>query len=252
MARSKGTPERSKLVRSQTAAFSRKQRTEGGDEPGAKPDKEKPETAEAKAEPEPGKRDKGDKSDKSDKAIPEPSSAAETQPVLMRRPDPKDLPEIEPPEPKAEPWPDATPRPMKPVEPGEGVRQRQATVAMPTVADLGRPPEMPRTAAPPPLALGSVEDPTHMPGPREIPSGNPDDPAPAPGRVPPGDSRSLRRDNEFALVYRVGTCVITRTGTLGTRGQWRVVEYPTSAAASSSYAKECSRFVSEGFSDYRE
>ena len=60
-----------------------------------------------------------------------------------------------------------------------------------------------------------------------------------PGRVPPGDSRSLRRGNEFALIYRVQTCVISRFGVLGTRGQWRVVEYPTSSAASNAYAKEC-------------
>jgi len=91
-----------------------------------------------------------------------------------------------------------------------------------------------------------------MPGPREIPGGNPEDPAPAPGFVPRGDSRSLRRGNEFALVYRVGTYVISRFGAVGTRGQWRVVEYPTSSSAAHSYAKECSRFVSEGFSDYRE
>jgi predicted DNA-binding WGR domain protein len=56
---------------------------------------------------------------------------------------------------------------------------------------------------------------------------------------------------EFALVYRIQTYVISRFGEVGTRGQWRVVEYPTSAAASHAYAKECSRFVSEGFSDYR-
>jgi hypothetical protein len=125
-------------------------------------------------------------------------------------------------------------------------------MAMPLAVDLGKPPEMPSTTAPPPLALGAVEDPTHMPGPKDVPAGSPGDPAPPPGHVPPGDSRSLRRDNEFALIYRVGTCVISRTGVVGTRGQWRVVEYPTSASASNSYAKECSRFVSEGFSDYRE
>jgi hypothetical protein len=70
--------------------------------------------------------------------------------------------------------------------------------------------------------------------------------------VPPGDSRSLRRESRFALVYRLGTFVISRAGAVGTRGQWRVVEYPTSASASHAYAKECSRFVSEGFSDYRD
>ena len=61
----------------------------------------------------------------------------------------------------------------------------------------------------------------------------------------------MRRGNEFALIYRVGTYVISRFGTVGKRGQWRVVEYPTSTSAANSYAKESSRFVSEGFSDYR-
>ena len=131
-------------------------------------------------------------------------------------------------------------------------RARTATVAVQSNVDLGRPPDMPTSSAPPPLVLGAVEDPTHMPGPRDVPSGDPDDAAPPPGRVPPGDSRSFRRGNEFALIYRVGTSIIIRTGRVGTRGQWRVVEYPTSATASSSYAKECSRFVSDGFSDYRD
>jgi len=187
-------------------------------------------------------------------AVPVERSEAETQPIESppERPSAKDLPTIEPPEPRAEPWPDATPPPMKPVEPPElrASRTPTVTVAMP-MQDVGKPPEMPQTTAPPPLALGSVEDPAHMPGPKDVPAGSPDDPAPAPGHVPPGDSRSLRRGNEFALIYRVGTCVISRIGVVGTRGQWRVVEYPTSASASSSYAKECSRFVSEGFSDYR-
>jgi hypothetical protein len=62
--------------------------------------------------------------------------------------------------------------------------------------------------------------------------------------------RRTDRD-EFALVYRIQTYVISRVGAVGTRGQWRVVEYPTPAMASHAYAKECSRFVSDGFSDYR-
>jgi hypothetical protein len=69
--------------------------------------------------------------------------------------------------------------------------------------------------------------------------------------VPAGDSRSFRRGNEFALVYRLQTFVISRVGVVGTRGVWRVVEYPTSPAASNSYARECSRFRDEGYSDYR-
>ena len=193
------------------------------------------------------------KADPNDKSVPDEElerASAETQPIAMKR-DSSELPAITPPDPKGEPWPDATPQPMKPVEPAEVARARTATVPV-AVVDLGRPPEMPRKTAPPPLMLGSVEDPTHMPGPKEIPAGDPDDPAPAPGVVPPGDSRSFRRGDEFALIYRVGTCVVTRVGRVGTRGQWRVVEYPTYAFASNSYAKECSRFVSEGFSDYRQ
>jgi len=144
---------------------------------------------------------------------------------------------------------------MRPVAP-VSARPHQDTVGISIAGvaspDFGRPPDMPKTSALAPLVLGDVENPAHMPGPRDVPAGNPEDPAPAPGHVPPGDSRSLRRGDEFALVYRIGTSVITRTGRVGTRGQWRVVEYPTSAAASNSYAKECSRFVSEGFSDYRD
>ncbi|HEY1554136.1 MAG TPA: hypothetical protein VGF94_04840 [Kofleriaceae bacterium] len=181
------------------------------------------------------------------------STEAKTQPIVMPAADapPKDqeLPEIQPPAPKGEPWPDATPEPMRPVEPP---RARTETAVMPKLAEVGAPPEMPKTSAPPPPAAGAVESPTHMPGPREVPGGNPDDAAPAPGLVPRGDSRSLRRARDFALIYRLGTFVIARTGVIGTRGVWRVVEYPTSTAASHAYAKECSRFVSEGFSDYRE
>lgn len=221
MARRK-TPERSKLVRARTIAFARKEGGGGGD---------------------------GDDDADAKPAAEIDRASAETQPVNVKR-DLPELPDIAPPEPKGEPWPEATPNPMKPVEAPSVARAKTAVVAVPS--DLGRPPDMPTSSAPPPLVLGAVEDPTHMPGPRDIPSGDPDDAAPPPGRVPPGDSRSLRRNHEFALIYRVGTCVITRTGRVGTRGQWRVVEYPTSATAGSSYAKECSRFVSEGFSDYRD
>jgi hypothetical protein len=161
-------------------------------------------------------------------------------------------PAITPPK-AVEPWPD--PKPMKPADPE---RARTATVAMPVQASIGAPPAMPpeAPAAPRPLAaaIEAIEDPTHMPGPREIPEGKPEDPASPPGFVPRGDSRSMRRRvdrYEFALIYRIQTFVISRVGAVGTRGQWRVVEYPTSASASHAYAKECSRFVSEGFSDYR-
>ncbi len=175
---------------------------------------------------------------------PKDKTEDETAPVLMKReegkPDPKGTDSTAPVEVQSGPD-DETPPPVS--------AERADTGSMPT--NLGRPPEMPTSSAPPPLALGDVEAPTHMPGPRDIPGGEPADRAPAPGRVPPGDSRSLRRADEFALIYRVGTYVVSRYGAMGTRGQWRVVEYPTSSSASHSYAKECSRFVSEGFSDYR-
>jgi hypothetical protein len=230
-------------------SMARRQKTSAGSDEDTEQDK-----------PDPAKKSE-DKA--ADTAADKPASDAKPQPSgPAERPSAKDLPDITPPAPRAEPWPDATPPPMKPVEPPapakpveapelRAARTATATMAMP-LGDLGKPPEMPHASAPPPLVLGSVEEPTHMPGPKDVPGGAPDDPAPPPGRVPPGDSRSFRRGNEFALIYRVGTCVITRTGVVGRRGQWRVVEYPTSAAAGSSYAKECSRFVSEGFSDYRD
>jgi hypothetical protein len=156
----------------------------------------------------------------------------------------KELPKIDPPAPTVEPWPDSTPVPMKPVV------KADAESTSPAAPIDVQPPDVP-PPQPTRVASGDVESPAHMPGPREIPGGAPTDPAPAPGAVPPGDSRSLRRGTDFALIYRVGTFVISRSGTVGVRGQWRVVEYPTLPAASHAYAQEASRFVTEGFTDYR-
>jgi hypothetical protein len=206
-------------------------------------------------------RDKSDKTEKPGEPRVE-KGEDETAPVVVKRDDVKGEDATAPLDPKLQArlakdaFDDVTVIPPHPIPDEEtpselaaAGRPRGETIAMPTA--IGRPPEMPTTQAPPPLALGDVEDPTHMPGPRDIPGGEPSDRAPAPGRVPPGDSRSMRHNDEFALVYRIGTYVISRYGEVGTRGQWRVVEYPTSSSASHSYAKECSRFVSEGFSDYR-
>ncbi|HET9990164.1 MAG TPA: hypothetical protein VFQ65_16655 [Kofleriaceae bacterium] len=229
MARSKVTPDRSMLVRERVIALSKRERSDktSDDKPGDKPKGEE-ETA-----PVPIKKDvKGE------------DATAPVDPALQAKLSAQ----------VKDSFDDETVVPPLPIPdeetPIETQRNRGETIAMP--ANLGRPPEMPTSSAPPPLALGNVEDPAHMPGPRDIPGGEPDDRAPAPGRVPPGDSRSLRRSGEFALIYRIGTYVISRSGAVGTRGQWRVVEYPTSSSASHSYAKECSRFVSEGFSDYRD
>jgi ribonuclease E len=219
------------------------------------------------------KSDKGDKGDKGDKADAEAKPAdeatkpddkkaddkkaegkkpekseskadAKSEPGAEAKPDPKAEPKPEPKaEAKANPKPEPEPEPEPDEEP---VRARTSTASMTAQSVVGAPPEVPAAAAP------ATADVPVMPGPREIPSGNPDDAAPPPGRVPAGDSRSLRNGDQFALVYRQGTFVITRIGTVGKRGQWRVVEYPTPAAASNFYARESSRFVSEGFSDYRE
>ncbi len=199
MAKGKPTPETSKIQRAKPLAYSRRQK-------GA-----------------------GDNSAEDDKQPEAPVAAEDAAKVAA----------IEPPAPKAEPWPEATPQPMRPVD--APARSRSATISMPPEAPVGAPPSVP----------GSVEEPTQMPGPREVPGGNVTDPATPPGLVPAGDSRSLRMGNEFALVYRQGAAMITRFGTVGQRGQWRVVEYPTPASASSSYAKEVSRYIGDGFSDYR-
>ncbi len=198
----------------------------------------------------------------SGKPAEDPAKPADPGPSDAPKELPNELPAIEPPDPKAEPWPDATPQPMRPVTvdpaaptgtPATG-RAKTETARVPATGDFGAPPAMPAQSAPPQVATGDVslaEDPTNMPDARQVPAGNPSDPARPPGLVPRGDSRSLRRDGEFALIYRKGSFVISRFGKLGTRGQWRVVEYPTPSAAATSYAKESSRFVSEGFSDYR-
>jgi predicted DNA-binding WGR domain protein len=188
------------------------------------------------------KPDKSDKPDKDKKAeAPKlgegPKSATRNEPPVSI--EPTSAPhEVRPPIPTDAPALGEGPKSATHNEPPTEAPER-ATLAMLPVIPVGSPPAMP------------VEDPTSMPGPRAIPEGDPTDPASPPGVVPAGDSRSFRRDHEFALVYRQANAVIVRFGTVGQRGQWRVVEYPTSSAASHAYAKECSRFVAEGFSDYR-
>lgn len=217
MARRKRTPEVSTIVRPAIVAYARKQKAGGGDEEeddDAKPEETKSSNATLKLQVE-----------KSDEVPDRP-----TQTI-----DPSALRELA----------DATP-----------TRGRVDTVGAVPSGDYGAPPEIPQPSSGGIVIKGgAVEDPTHMPGPRDIPPGSPDDVASPPGHVPAGDSRSLRRRGdqyEFALVYRQGNAVISRHGVVGTRGVWRVVEYPTSPSASNAYAREASRFVTDGFSDYRE
>ena len=236
MARRKPTiPERSKIERAGTHAFAR--RTKGANEP------------EPTDPPGPGDGDgDGDGDDKpAAPAVAAVASEADAKPAgegAAPAPAPEASASPSPsPEASPEAAPDASPAPeAAPVGDAEAeIRVRSETVMMPTDAALGAPPDLP----------GGVEDPTNMPGPRNIPPGNPTDPAAAPGFVPKGDSRSLRRGADFALVYRTQTFLISRFGVVGTRGQWRVVEYPTPGAAGNSYARETSRYTSEGYSDYR-
>lgn len=227
-------PETSKIERDRPVAYSRRQKGPDGKDA----DEAAPDTPTAAGNP-------GEAEQPSEAAKPNPGEAAKAAPGAktgeMTAIDPATIepPAFELPTARGEPWPDATPQPMRPVEPP---RTRSETVSMPIEQALGVPPALP----------GSVEVPTQMPGPRDVPGGNVTDAAPPPGLVPPGDSRSLRKGNEFALVYRQGSAVISRFGVVGQRGQWRVVEYPTPVSASNSYAKEVSRFVGDGFSDYRD
>ncbi len=88
-----------------------------------------------------------------------------------------------------------------------------------------------------------------LPAPADITAGDPTTPEPPPGLVPPGDSRSLRQADQFALVYRHGAAVITRKGQIGQRGSWRVIDYPSPIQAANAYAAECSRLLGMGFAD---
>jgi hypothetical protein len=238
MARRKRTPEVSTLTRQHTVAYARKQK--GGDGDG------------------------GEKDDDKDPAASDAELVKAALATMKAAPTdaPADRPTMPPP---ADHGPADRPTMTMQFDPSmlanavaepEPARGRVDTVGMPTLGGFGAPPEIPSESSPGIVIKGgAVEDPTHMPGPRDIPPGDPDDVASPPGYVPKGDSRSLRRRGdkyEFALVYRRGNAVISRVGIVGTRGVWRVVEYPTTASASNAYAREASRFVTDGFSDYRE
>jgi hypothetical protein len=113
----------------------------------------------------------------------------------------------------------------------------------------------PAPPRPAPIAAAADDDPyTPLPDPTSVVPGDPDASEPPPRLVPPGDSRSMRRGHgpteEFALVYRNKSFLVTRVGVVGKRGRWRVVEYPSLGSASHAYAQECSRLVTEGFADY--
>jgi len=238
MASANRTPKVSRISRGQTLAYARKQQPMDAGE-SAGPDED---AAEASA------------------SASQAPSAPSAKPAPRGEPPGLPLPAASPesaPTASTEPAPAAPAKPAPRGEPPEPAHAQMNTVAMPPLTALGAPPAIPAPGPAVPVQpdAAAAERPTRMPGPREIPDGHPEDPAPPPGSVPRGDSRSMRRRtdrHEFALIYRMQTYVISRVGEIGKRGQWRVVEYPTPSMAAHAYAKECSRFVSEGFSDYRE
>jgi len=256
MASAKRTPKVSRISRGRTLAYARKQKpSDGGAESGPEePAEDTPAAGSDEAAASPDEPATGTAVAGAAPVDAAPVDAA-SAPATASAPAESVAPaSAEAPSEPAAPSPESAPAvPSPDAALPEPVRAQVETVPMPVQVPVGTPPAMPAVASDP--ATGAAEDPTRMPGPREIPAGHPDDPASPPGRVPPGDSRSLRRRadrHEFALVYRQGSFVISRVGAVGTRGQWRVVEYPTPSMASHAYAKECSRFVSDGFSDYRE
>jgi hypothetical protein len=226
MAKRPRHPTESRLIREPIKAFARRHRTDGGDDGGADDAAVKP--AKTAAGSGPNKTpDPGTVGGVTTDAAPPaaPTAPADAPTTVAPTPPPGAAPDPAPAVAAAPPAPAAAP----------------PTPAAPAAA--------PATAEKP--VPSGVEGLPLMPHPNQIPSGNPDDVADPPGIVPPGDSRSLRRGGEFVLVYRVANIVVSRFGPVGRRGQFRVVEYPTTTYASNAYARECSRWVSEGYSDYR-
>src|SRR5262245_255145 len=187
MASAKRIPKVSRMSRGQTLAYARKQKPPadgGGEEIPEDEAAESAATSAPSAGPTPG-------------STAAPAAASETPAG----------PATDSPTAAAASIPSAQVRPdVPPPAAATGSRADVDTVAMPALS-IGAPPAMPVGAAVAPAApidVKRAEDPTYMPGPREIPGGDPDDPAPPPGYVPRGDSRSLRRRiehrYEFALV----------------------------------------------------
>lgn len=114
--------------------------------------------------------------------------------------------------------------------------------------------------APAPAVQASPAAPTDAPIYAELPrvkdidrSVSPDSAAPPPGIAPPGDSRSFRRaganGEEFVLIYREHTFLVTRAGTVGKHGAWTIVEYPNQGSAANAYAHKCSDYSGAGYYD---
>ncbi len=120
----------------------------------------------------------------------------------------------------------------------------------PAITELASMPDLGALLAAAHTSLGFADATlTALPHPAELIATDPSSPEPPPGRPPAGDARSLRADDQFALIYRHGASIVSRRGKLGERGAWRVVDYPSAALAARAYAVECSRLLSLGFRD---
>jgi len=227
-----GVPVVSRKAVRATVAPARARKTEGGGEAGDDEADEAAPAAEAEAKPVEARAAEV----KADAKASEPKPT-EAKPAEAKAPE-------KAPDAKA----DAGPAAAKPADARPPAEVRPAE-PKPTAEPM--PPAEPRAAAPAPSEPAI----TALPDPRSVEPGDPDASEPPPGLVPSGDSRSLRRGRsgaeEFALVYRVKSFLVTRTGPVGKRGQWRVVEYPTQSSAAHAYAQECSRLVTEGYVDFR-
>jgi hypothetical protein len=157
--------------------------------------------------------------------------------------------EVKPADPQAQVYQADEDEPLAEAAPGAAEGATAVASAVPAAAVEPAQAPRPVVSDVPPVDLEA------LPPPDAILRVDPATPAPPPGHVPPGDSRSMRRrrgqTDEFALIYRHESHLIMRIGEVGRAGEWRDIEYPTVAAASRAYALETSRLVDEGFHDYR-
>ena len=157
-------------------------------------------------------------------------------------------------------------RPSRPpAEPPPGPDQTAPSKAR--SATPARPSAPPRPAARPSAPPAPAEQPSapapmvpasefaELLPPQLVGQSDPQSPAPPPGKAPPGDSRSFRRIHdgveEFVLIYRYESFLITRAGHVGMEGTWKVVEYPHIGSAAHAYAQQCSELTGAGYRDLR-
>jgi hypothetical protein len=157
--------------------------------------------------------------------------------------------------------PAATATPAAPAAPATTAAPAAASE---TPAAASEPASVPPAAPPRPAPAGDFAPPPDLDTtaefaelipPRFIQNWDPNTPAPAPAKAPPGDSRSFRRRQdgveEFVLIYRAQTFLVRRSGRVGVLGTWTMTEYPHVGAAAHAYAQQCSELSAAGFRDLR-